>query len=236
MTVFSRTWCIPVFAMVFVACGSNTGEATESEPSTITVSGEGVIEAEPDVVTLNIRVVTEDRLSAVATRDNAATTQSVIAALRKAMGKETQIQTTGYALTPQYEYLKTTSTRRLRGYQVRNSVLLRSGDLSGIGRAIDAASDAGANEIDSLTVGLRDDFEHRLQALAAATQHARSKADAIAAALGRKVARVVSVDESGSPPSPVLMRAQVLGSAPTPVETGNLELRAQVSMQVELTD
>jgi hypothetical protein len=152
------------------------------------------------------------------------------------MGKEAQIQTTGYALTPQYEYLKTTSTRRLRGYQVRNSVLLRSGDLSGIGRAIDAASDAGANEIDSLTFGLRDDFEHRLQALAAATQHARSKADAIAAALGRKVARVVSVDESGSPPSPVLMRAQVLGSAPTPVETGNLELRAQVSMQVELTD
>merc|ERR1711960_30959 len=108
------------------------------------------------------------------------------------MGKEAKIQTTGYAMTPQYEYLKTSSTRRLTGYQVRNSILLRSGDLAGIGRAIDAAADAGANEIDSLSFGLRDDFELRLEALAEATQRARAKADAIAAALGTKVDRVVS--------------------------------------------
>jgi len=236
MSVALGIRCIFVSALVFVACGTNTGEATEPERPTIRVNAEGVIEAAPDIVTLNVRVVTEDRRSEVAAQKNAETTQAVIAALRRAMGKEAKIQTTGYAMTPQYEYLKTSSTRRLTGYQVRNSILLRSGDLAGIGRAIDAASDTGANEIDSLTFGLRDDFAHRLKALAEATRHARAKADAIAAALGTKVSRVVSVDESGGLPAPVLMRAQFSSKASTPIEAGNLELRAQVSMQVELAD
>ena len=228
---------ILVLSLVFIGCGTSTGEATEPEKPTIRVSAEGRIEAAPDVVTLSVQVVTEDRRSEIAAKENAETTQTVIAALRRAMGPEAKIQTTGYALTPQYEYMQPSSTRRLTGYQARNSILLQTRDLAGIGRAIDAASDAGANEIDSLTFGLHDDFERRLEALAEATRHARSKADAIAAALGTTVARVVSVDESGgfAPPA-ARMQAQFASKAATPIETGSLELVAQVSMQVELAD
>jgi len=208
--------------------------ADESDQSTIRVSGEGRVEASPDIVTLNVRVVTEDRRSAVAAKENAALTEAVITALRRATGAEAEIQTTGYALMPQFEYLKPSSKRRLTGYQVRNSVVLRSTDLAGIGDAIDAAADAGANEIDSLSFGLRDDFERRLEALAVATRRARAKADAIAAALGTEVERVVSVEESGGLPAPVRLQASFASKASTPIEVGNLELRAQVSMQVEL--
>ena len=236
MTIALGIRCILVAALVLVACGTRTVKATESERPTIRVSAEGRVEAAPDVVTLNVRVVTEDRRSAVAAEENAATTQAVIAALRRATGEDAKIQTTGYALTPQFEYLKPSSTHRLTGYRVRNSVVLRSSDLAGIGRAIDAAADAGANEIDSLSFGLRDDFERRLEALAEATRRARAKADAIAAALGTKVTRVVSVEESGGFPAPVRMQAQFATKASTPVEVGNLELRARVSMQVELAD
>ena len=67
-------------------------------------------------------------------------------------------------------------------------------------------------------------------------QLARAKADAIATALGTRVARVVSVDESGGFPAPVRMHAQFSAKAETPIESGNLELQAQVSMKVELAD
>ena len=194
MNVGSVFRCVLLSTLAFVACGTGSGEANETDRPTVQVNASGRVQAAPDVVTLNVRIVTENLRSAVAAEENAKTTQAVIAALRRAMGKEAEIQTTGYALTPQYEFVKHTSSRRLKGYQARNSVLLRTGDLAGIGRAIDAATDAGANEIDSLAFGLRDDSARRLEALAAATRNARAKADAIATALGTRVARVVSVD------------------------------------------
>ncbi|MEE2676994.1 MAG: SIMPL domain-containing protein [Myxococcota bacterium] len=236
MNVGATARCTLLSAFVFVACGTGSGEANETDQPTVQVSASGRVQAAPDIVTLNVRVVTENLRSAVAAEENAKTTQAVISALRRAMGKDAEIQTTGYALTPQYEFVKHTSSRRLKGYQARNSVLLRTGDLAGIGRAIDAATDAGANEIDSLVFGLRDDSARRLEALAAATRNARAKADAIAKALGTRVSRVVSVQESGGFPAPVRMQAQFAAKAETPIETGNLELQAQVSMKVELAD
>ena len=114
---------------------------------------------------------------------NAATTEAVLAALRRVTGDEAEIKTTGYSVTPRFEQFEPSTPRKLVGYRVRNSVVLTSSDLKGIGRAIDAAIGAGANDIDSLSFQLRDDFEIRLQALAEATRRARAKADAIAKAM-----------------------------------------------------
>jgi len=204
-------------------------------PGRIHVSAQGRVQAEPDVVTLRLAIVTEDRRSERASERNAASTQAVLEALRRTAGEQAQIRTTGYALNPLFDYDQKTSTRRLRGYQVRNAVVLRSGDLAGIGRAIDAAADAGANQIDSLEFGVRDDFSLRMQALAQATRRAREKAEAIAAALGREVGRVVQVDEGGvSVPMVRMQAARFDEAASTPVEVGSVDVSASVSLQLEL--
>lgn len=230
-----------VVATLFVAATlaattawSETAHA--SQPSTIQVDAEGRIEAEPDLVTLNVSVVSEAHQSAEAVSANAATTEAVLAALREAAGDEAEIKTTGYSVTPRFEQFEPSTPRRLVGYRVRNSVVLASSDLKGIGQAIDAAVAAGANDIDSLTFQLRDDFEIRLQALAEATRRARAKADAIAKALGKRVARVVAVESGGGFSTPLRVENRFRASAKTPVAVGSLDVRARVSMQVELED
>ena len=228
---------IPLLAAVLLA-GPAAGEPkpTLDGPSTVRVDAEGQVAAVPDIASLTVRVVTDDPRSAKAAEDNAKTTRAVLSALRRTMGHDVQLKTTGYSVTPRFEPFKPNTARKLIGYQVRNSVVLRTDDLEGIGRAIDAATAAGANEIDSLRFELRDDFALRLQALAEATRRARAKADAIAEALGTKVSRVIAVEESSGFARPLRMEARMTAAAATPVEVGDLEVRARVSMEVALQD
>jgi uncharacterized protein YggE len=87
---------------------------------------------------------------------------------------------------------------------------------------------------------LKDDGPQRLEALRLATLVAHGKAAAIAAALDLKVQRVVSVDEGGTFVQPVLreqaMRAEPQGarSTQTALAVGDVEVRARVSIEVEV--
>ncbi|MDG2051938.1 MAG: SIMPL domain-containing protein, partial [Myxococcota bacterium] len=202
--------------------------------STIRVEAEGRVEAKPDLVSLNVRVFTEAPKSAEAAEQNAARTQAVLKALRKSLGPEAELSTSGYAVSPRYEQPGPNRSRVLVGYQVRNSVVVRSGDLAGIGKAIDVASAAGANEMDSLRFELKDDSTLQLKALAQATRRARQKAEVIAKSLGTQVKRVVSVEEMGGfAPSYRMQASPMMAKDTTPVAVGQVELTARVAMKVE---
>jgi uncharacterized protein YggE len=80
-----------------------------------------------------------------------------------------------------------------------------------------------------------------MQALREASTKAKAKAQAIAAALGLKIVRVLHADEQGAvvrslPERMLSMNAGVAGSiaTPTPVETGSIEVRATVTLTVEV--
>jgi uncharacterized protein YggE len=70
-----------------------------------------------------------------------------------------------------------------------------------------------------------------------ATRRARAKADAVASALGLEVVKVRRIEEGGVQRAPLRdkmvmsMRAQ---AAATPVEPGTVDVRASVSLEVEL--
>ena len=232
-----RGFSVALFATSLLALPAMGGQ-TGDEPSapTIRVQAEGQVEAAPDRVSLSVRVVNQARQSADAAATNGKTTRAVLSALRRVTGKGAEIKTSGYSITPRFEQSKPNTPRKLVGYQVRNSITLRSDDLDGIGAAIDAATEAGANEMDSLSFEIQDDFTLKLQALAEATRRARAKADAIAKALGTSVDRVISVEEQGGTSGPLRMQARFASKGSTPVEVGNLTLRATVSMQVALED
>ncbi|HEX9919765.1 MAG TPA: SIMPL domain-containing protein, partial [Pyrinomonadaceae bacterium] len=116
------------------------------------------------------------------------------------------------------------------------------GDLSKVGPVIDAATAAGANNIDNLFFTLRRDEPARDQALAAATREALRKAQVMAVALGGRVGRIIEVQEAGlGRPMPIYdMGAEARGmvaqasKARTPVEIGTLDIRAQVQLVAEI--
>ena len=80
----------------------------------------------------------------------------------------------------------------------------------------------------------------RAEALRQAATRARAEADVLAAALGLKVVRVLSVEENSPRVVPVraymgAARAMATAAAPTPVEAGTLDVTADVMLTVEVS-
>jgi uncharacterized protein YggE len=81
-----------------------------------------------------------------------------------------------------------------------------------------------------------------LEALRRASAKAKAKAEAMAASLGLKVVRIASVVEGERFFQPILRqvpmaRAEaVAAQAPTPVETGTVEVRSTVLLTAEVSE
>jgi uncharacterized protein len=204
----------------------------------VMVIGDSIISAQPDTAILTISVVTQAHIALDAQQQNANKTDAVVRALKTAAGAGAEIKTSGYSLQPQRVY-KENQPPTIVGYEARNSVTVTLADLTKVGAAIDAASQAGANDVSGISFTLRKDRPAHDQALAEATREAMSKAQVIAGALGGRVVRIVEVQEEGfERPRPIYadqiqtMRAGVV--APTPIEVGTLDITSRVQLVAEI--
>ena len=204
----------------------------------VLVSGDSIIQAQPDTAILTISVVTQARAALDAQQQNANKSDAVVRALKSAVGAGAEIKTSGYSLQPQRVY-KENQPPTITGYEARNSVTVTLSDLTKVGAVIDAASQAGANDVAGISFTLRKDRPARDEALAEATREALSKAQVIARALGGRVVRIIEVQEEGfERPRPIAydslqtMRAQA--AAPTPIEVGTLDITSRVQLIAEV--
>mgnify|MGYP001413719593 CR=1 FL=1 len=239
----SRTLRATLFS-VFVASLPAVGGAQEPPrlappPSTIQVSGDATVSAQPDRVQIDIGVATQAQQSQAAAEQNAKQAEALLAALRKVAGKTAQITTIGYSLQPNYRYPRDGGEPTITGYTATNIVRVRLDELSRIGNVIDTATQSGANRIQGIQFMLKDERGVRSQALREAVTNARAKADALAAALGVKVVGIHSVVESGPMARPVrdvmYARAEMAGATATPIEAGAIEVRADVLLTVQIS-
>jgi uncharacterized protein YggE len=203
---------------------------------TIRVTEEAIVNATPDRARLHISVVTQAKNAADAASQNAQRVQRVIAALRGRLGNSARIETANYNLHPDYNYRPEGGQPTLVGYTASNTVRATLDDLTVVGRAIDLAVNAGANQVQQLEFMLRDPNKPQAEALREAARQARSKAQALAEALDMRVVRVVAVEESGTvPPRPYMMAMERdAAQAKTPIEPGSVETRASVTLTVEI--
>jgi uncharacterized protein len=203
----------------------------------IRVSGEAIITAKPDEAQIDIGVVTQAQTAQDAATQNAQKVEAVISALRRSIGAGADIKTVGYSLTPNYRYPERGGQPTITGYTATNTVQVRTGNLTQVGKIIDVAIQAGANNIHALRFTLKDAQAARAQALKEAAQKARAKADVLASALGLRIQRVLFVEEHGqATPIPVYARAMMEAGAAsqTPVEPGTIDVRATVTLTVEV--
>jgi uncharacterized protein YggE len=219
------------------------GTGTRAGVVRVVVTGEAVVQAQPDTAVLTLAVVTQNASASEAQGENASKTDAVVRAVRTAAGAGAEVRTSGYSLQPQYAY-KEGAPPTITSYIARNGVTVTMGELNRVGAVIDAASRAGANSVDGLAFTLRNDAQARQRALSEATREALSKARTVATTLGASsVVRVVEVQEAGAfrPPIPLLYDREAgnvamsrQSAAPTPVEPGTLEIRAQVQLVAEV--
>ena len=206
--------------------------------SSIRVTGDARVTAKPDRVQIDVGVVTHAATSQEAATRNARDVDAVLAAVKKAAGPTAVLKTISYTLNPNYKY-HAGSEPTIDGYVASNVVQVQIDDLGNIGGAIDAATQAGANQVQGIEFTLRDQDAVRAEALREAAQRARAEADVLAAALGLKVMRVLTVEENSPRVTPVRMfsraAAATAAATPTPVEAGTLDVTANVTLSVEVS-
>ena len=205
--------------------------------TTLSISAYGEVKAAPDKATITLGVQTSAPAAAQAMADNAARMNQVIAALRKQGLADKDIQTSNLSLSAQYEY-EQNKPPRLTGYQASNDVTITVNDLKKLGPAIDAVTAAGVNQINGIGFGLEDPQAAEDQARLKAVQALQAKAQLYAGAAGYRIGRLVNLSEGGGGSPPVLYAPKVMAmaarAAPTPVEAGELTVRADVSGLYEL--
>jgi len=202
----------------------------------VSVTGDSIIQAQPDTAILTVSVVTQGRNALGAQQENANRSDAVVKALKSAAGAGAEVKTSGYNLQPIRVY-KEGQPPTITGYEARNSVTVTMSDLTRVGTVIDATSQAGSNDISGISFTLRKDRPARDQALAEATREALSKAQVIATALGGRLVRIVEVQEEGvQPPRPMYQEFQMktMSAAPTPIEVGTLDITSRVQLVAEI--
>jgi uncharacterized protein len=209
-------------------------------PATVVVTGEARVSEAPDRVYIDIGVTTEAQRSEAATTRNAAKASAIVAAVKRVSGPTVQLTTTEYSVNPSLRYPRGGGTPTIVGYTASNVVQVRLDDLTRVGRVIDAATEAGSNNVRDIRFALRDEQAARTEALRKAALNARQDAQALADALGLRVIRIRAVSEQSPEITPVPVYAQVTemrlaAAAPaTPVEAGTLDVNATVTLTVEV--
>ena len=110
-------------------------------------------------------------------------------------------------------------------------------DIDSVGDVVDAATAAGATNVNGITFRVDDPTAAEAQAREAAVADARAKADQLAAAAGVTITGVLTMSESGGQaPQPIYFEREMaagaaMDTAATPVQPGQVELSITVYVQ-----
>lgn len=210
--------------------------------SLLSLNAQGSSTRTPDLAVFSAGVVTQGATASEALAANAAAMNRVMATLRKAGIADRDVQTSQINLNPIYSQPVVSSDGmvrqepRITGYQANNTVTVRSRDIKGFGKVLDALVSSGANQINGPAFQIAEPKGAMDEARLEAMKTARARADLYARAAGLRVVRIVSISESGgyAPPQPVYARMAKLEADSTPIAAGEVEAEISLSVQFEL--
>lgn len=229
-------WLVLMAMLLCLGMSSVAMAAPGPGPAVISVSGQGKADVAPDMATVSIGIVTTGKTAQLAQAENAKVASDVTAAL-SSLGIFSKDIQTHYSMSPVYEK---GDYRKAVGYRASNTVTVTVNDVAKTGHVIDAALKSGATDVNGLSFGLKDARSVRDNALQMAVQDARSKADAIAAALGVKIIGIQNVKEDGGNfaryevANARLAKLDGMAAADTPVSAGTVEVNADVHIDFQI--
>lgn len=226
--------------------GATAVQAQESRPGNdprpvLSVTGQGEVSAAPDQAIMSVGAVAQDKQAAAAQSQVNEAMQKVIAAIKDLGIADERIRTAMVSLQAVYDSSKmpVSSSRggepRIVGFRASNTIAVQIDQMGQIGSVIDAAMNAGANSIEGIVFQLKDDQQARQQALKKAAEIAQAKAQALAAAMNVKLGDVQTISEGGvNVIEPMYRQREMLGLAATPIQAGQVEVQANVTVQYRI--
>lgn len=208
--------------------------------NTITVTGTGTSAGTPDVANLEVGAEIINSDIAAAFQQANQTIDAVIAAVTEAGVAPEDIRTTGLDIFTDQPFpgpmptdaQSTQATERT--YRVSNRIRVIVRDISILESVIDAAVNAGANNIFGLSFGIENRADLESQAREAAMDDARQRAEQLAQLAGAQLGEVIVISENtggGFGPFNDLYNASVPMGGGATIEPGSLS----VSVQLQVT-
>ena len=216
----------PVVLAAALAAATLPGLASSAaaEAGGITVVGTASVSSVPDRAELSFGVESQGQTARAALAANATEMRKVIAALKAAGAAD--VKTQSVSLSARYD-----ERSEAQGFIAVNSVSVTIKQLARAGAVIDAAVEAGANQVYGPSLSSSDETEQYRRALEVAVANARANAQVLAAAANVSLGRVTAIVESGGAPSPLpyaASKAQIADS--TPIEPGTQQTTASATV------
>lgn len=200
----------------------------------ITTTGQGVVEAVPDMARLSLGVTQQADEAAAALAATSASVSMILERLVALGVAARDVQTGTVSLQPLWSPSRgeTPSDRQITGYVARNSLDIRVRDLAMLGGLLDAVAQDGANTFNGLSFGLQDPEPAMAEARAAAVRDAMARAAQLAAAAGIVLGPIQSIAEGGGGAAMMMemAAARMSDAGGVPVAPGEVSLSAQVTM------
>lgn len=208
----------------------------------LSVQGMGESRVAPDEATVRLGVLAQAPTAQAAMSQANQAANAILQAVRGLGIRAEDIQTSELNLNPVYAndpQPQRGGEPRISGYQATNVVSVRLTDLEQVGPVVDAGLEAGANRLDGVMFGLRNDAAARSEALTRAAEAARAKAETLARALRVRLAGIVEVVEGGVSVFQPLYRggarmAMDSMAAGTPVSAGQVGIDANITLRYRI--
>jgi uncharacterized protein len=212
------------------------GIEQKTETSIITVQGEGKIYVKPDLALINFSVKNEAQKPAEALETNIQMMNSVIDLLKYQGLAEKDLKTLNFELYPRYEY-RENGERMLIGYEATQALEVKIRKIDEIGKVIQTATEAGANQTGSLSLDIEDKEKYKEEARKEAILQAKTKAEELAKQLEVELAGIKSFSEDVYFPRYFSNSNLNLESSPSAkIEPGENEIEVNVNIVYKINN
>jgi uncharacterized protein YggE len=199
---------------------------------TVTVQGEGTASSAPDQATFDVEVQLQGDSSKEIVASANKLMNDILDKLKALKIAEKDLQTQGYAVNRNYQYVGGKS--KLAGYTVSDRLRVLLHNVDQVQDVMGALSDMESVQVNGPTFGFAKPDQLQIDALKTAVENAHAKAEALAAAAGAELGSVYSIQQNGGGAPivrPMMMTAGVdTNFKSAPIEKGTSEVTAQVEV------
>jgi len=221
---------IATFSALLIALSSTFSSAyahseNQLTDDTISVSGTGFIDAEPDVVDININLNATKKTLKAAKADVDDRYREVLKAIDNYSINKKDIKLTRLNSHQDYEWVN--NKRILKGFRLNRTLKITVRDTDKFPDIQQSLINAGITNINHVSPRFGDDTLIREMALKEAAKAAKRKAQSLADQFGRQLGAVASISEGNvrmPTPRPYMKQARSMAMADAMVESAPAEM------------
>jgi hypothetical protein len=208
--------------------------AQNNEQPTVDVTGEGVVRAVPDEVTISVRVENTGNEAKALKMLNDNIVNDVLQTIKRMEIKDKYVQTEYVKLSKNYDY-----NTKTYNYSANQTISIYLKDLQKYGSLMDDLMSSGINRIDGISFSSSKEMELKSQARKKAVENAVMKAKEYVGVLNQTIGKAVSISEfqNSIAPQPMYRAMAMQGDSAVEKETlapGEIEIRINVNVRFVL--